>query len=124
MVTIVLSKKKRRRLIADASASRGNETLRLAAFGLIVFYNLVGVLDIISTTMAISGGKGEEANPFLRYLMDEVGSGWIIAKLVLQSVISMMVLWFPHPYVLALFAPAVAGNAVIVANNFLIAAGV
>ncbi len=89
----------------------------------VIFYNLVGVLDVVSTTLALENGQGEEANPVMRTMMTQFGAGWIAAKLILQSLVSMMVLWFPHPFVLAMFVPAVAGNAVIVLNNFAIAAG-
>ena len=119
----VVSKNRRQKLINDALISRRNETFRLLALGFVLFYNLVGVLDVISTTLAIEAGLGEEANPVVRAAMTEFGSGWIAAKLLLQSVVSVMVLWFPHPFVLALFGPAVAGNAVIVLNNFAIVSG-
>ena len=109
--------------MSDASASRRNELLRVLAVACVLFYNLVGVLDVISTTLAIEGGMGEEGNPIVRTAMEEFGSGWIAAKLILQTVVSIMVLWFPHPFVLALFAPAVAGNAAIVLNNFVIVLG-
>lgn len=102
-------------------SSRANDVLRLVALCLVVFYNVVGLLDIFSTVLAIETGVAEEANPLMRYLMEEIGVGWVAVKLTLQFMISAMVLWFPHRYVLLLFAATVAGNSIIVANNFLIA---
>ena len=59
----------------------------------------------------------------MRAVMEQYGRGWIVAKLTLQSLVSAMVVWFPHRLVLALFAPAVAINTLVVLNNFAIAAG-
>ena len=122
MVWLIFSPQRRRKLVEDASRSREDYGLRAAAIGVVIFYNLVGVLDIVSTSLAIGLGVAEEANPVLRSLMDNVGHGWIAAKLLLQSVVSAMVLWFPHRFVLTLFAVAVAANALIVINNFSIIA--
>ncbi|MEM6414544.1 MAG: DUF5658 family protein [Pseudomonadota bacterium] len=121
MVKFIFSRRKRQQLISDAMSSRANDVLRLVALCLVVFYNVVGLLDIFSTVLAIETGVAEEANPLMRYLMEEIGVGWVAVKLTLQFMISAMVLWFPHRYVLLLFAATVAGNSIIVANNFLIA---
>lgn len=117
MVWSLVSPKRRRRLIADASRSRRSAVLRATAIGAVVAYNLVGIMDILSTVIAISGGAGEEANPFLRVAMASFGPGWIGAKLFLQAVITVMVLWFPHRIVLAIFVVAVLCNAGVVYNN-------
>ena len=121
MVWIVVSQKRRRQLVDDAERSRADAPARAAAIALVVFYNLVGVLDVVSTTRAIGLGVAEEVNPILRALMDGFGHGWIIGKLLLQALITVMVLWFPHRFVLTLFALAVTFNAIVVANNFSIA---
>lgn len=108
-------------LASDArQARRSRLRFRLALY-LVVIYNLVGIADIVSTTMALNTGAGYEANPFIRLLMEEIGSGWIPAKLFLQGVISAMVLYFPHWIVIIFFALATTWNADIVHNNFVIA---
>ena len=56
-----------------------------------------------------------------RAAMDNFGHGWIGAKLFLQAVITVMVLWFPHRVVLAIFTAAILFNAGIVYRNFQIA---
>ena len=71
--------------------------------------------------IALESGAGVEANPVLRAMMEHAGDGWILAKLALQGVISVMVLWFPHWIVLGFFTIATTGNAWIVYNNFAIA---
>lgn len=105
---------------AEARAIRLNVVIALAA---VAVYNIVGVLDIVSTIAAIELGRAQEANPLMRAIMDHHGAGWIAAKLFLQLVISGMVLWFPHRIVIAAFTLAVTTNGLIVANNFLIAFG-
>ena len=87
----------------------------------VIAYNIVGFTDIFSTVTAIDVGAGVEANPFLRILMDHAGDSWVIAKMALQGVISFMVLWFPHWFVIGLFTLATVGNAWIVFNNLSIA---
>jgi hypothetical protein len=105
---------------AEARSFRLNSVIALAA---VLVYNIVGVLDIVSTIAAIELGRAEEANPLMRAIMDNHGPGWIGAKLFLQLVISGMVLWFPHRIVVAVFTLAITLNGLIVANNFLIAFG-
>lgn len=92
-----------------------------AAWAAIIIYNIVGALDIYSTSLALAGGFGEEANPVMRAAMENFGAGWIAAKLMLQAVISVMVLWFPHRFVIGIFAVAVAFNAGVVYSNLAIA---
>lgn len=91
-----------------------------AAVAVIVLYNIIGVLDIVSTVIAIETGAGEEGNPVILTLMNHIGDYWMLTKLALQGVISVMVLWFPHWIVLGFFSLAIAGNAVVVYNNFAI----
>jgi len=110
-------------IAADASVARrrpGNIALAIAA---VVFYNFVGLFDIVSTIAAIESGVAEEANPLMRAIMDNYGAAWIVAKLALQFLISGMVLWFPHRVVLLMFLAAASLNAAIVLNNIRIALG-
>lgn len=104
----------------EARAGRFNGAIALAA---VFVYNIVGLLDIVSTIAAIELGRAEEANPLMRALMAKQGTGWIWAKLFLQLVISAMVMWFPHRIVLTVFALAITLNGLIVMNNFWIAFG-
>ena len=119
----VVSRNQRERLTRDAERARTNDMARVAAIGLVILYNLIGVLDIVSTNTAISLERGEEANPLIRTMMVQFGMGWILGKLAMQALVSAMVIWFPHPMVLAMFTLAIFGNAVAVANNFMIVAG-
>ncbi len=121
MVFSLASSKRRRQLGEEARQSRASAIGRVAAWALVIAYNIVGVADIVSTVIAVDSGAGVEANPILAALMTHAGAGWILAKLALQGLISFMVLWFPHWIVLGFFATAIAGNAWIVANNFFIA---
>ena len=93
------------------------------AFAVVMAYNMIGVFDIVSTIAALELGAGEEANPLMRAVMSNYGVAWIAAKLFLQIVISGMVLWFPHRFILIIFALSVWTSGFIVINNFRIALG-
>ena len=121
MVWSLASAKRRKKLAEDAQSSRSSIWRRRAAWLIVIIYNVVGITDIISTNIAIGSGAGIEANPMLRFAMEQAGDGWMVAKLALQGVISFMVLWFPHWIVISIFTIATAGNALIVYNNFAIA---
>ncbi len=114
------SVERRRKLSEDAEQARASVFYRRAAWIAVIIYNLVGVADIASTVIALSSGAGVEANPVLRSLMEHAGEGWVVAKLALQGIVSIMVLWFPHRIVLGFFVIATLGNAWVVYNNFLI----
>lgn len=86
-----------------------------------IIYNFIGAADIYSTVYAIDIGAGTEANPVVRAMMEHVGDGWVLGKLALQAVISVMVLWFPHWIVIGFFSLATAGNAYVVYSNLTIA---
>ncbi|WP_411818839.1 DUF5658 family protein [Hyphococcus sp. DH-69] len=118
---VLASSKRRQQMTEEAKQSRASALHWNLAWLFVVIYNLVGIADIFSTELALQMGAGEEANPIVRGMMEQVGDGWIVAKLLLQAVISFMVLWFPHWIVLSFFAVATFGNAIIVANNFAIA---
>ncbi len=104
-----------------AKAARADRQLFLASAVLAVVYNLVGALDIISTVAGLQAQLGEEANPFVRLLMDNLANGWILAKLGLQLLVTVMILWFPHRLVLMIFTVPVAVTAMVVWNNLQIA---
>ncbi len=120
MVWSLASAKRRQKLSEDAERSRASAVARTLAWIAVIVYNIVGLTDIVSTVLAVESGAGTEANPILRAVMENIGEGWILAKLALQGVISFMVLWFPHWIVLSFFSAAILGNAWIVYNNFLI----
>lgn len=107
----------------EAARSRGDaDNLRLAWVA-VALYNVVALFDIISTVTAIGAGVGEEANPVMRAAMENLGAGWIGAKIALQMMISGMVIWFPHRLVLGIFTAAILFNAFVVLNNFRIVYG-
>ena len=121
MVWSIVSPKRRRRLVEQASRSRQDRLAGRIALFAVVVYNIVGLSDIASTLLSIHAGAGEEANPVLRAAMAGLGPGWIAAKLALQGVISFMVLWFPHRIVLAIFIAAITFNTLVVYNNLVVA---
>jgi hypothetical protein len=121
MVWSIVSRTRRRRLVDEATRSRTDPIAAIIAIASVITYNLVGLLDIHSTSVGLGLGGVEEVNPIMRAAMDNFGHGWISAKLFLQVVISAMVLWFPHRIVLAIFIAAIMFNAGVVWSNLEIA---
>lgn len=121
MVWSLATGTRRRRLARDAAHSRASWARRWAAAVVVIIYNFVGAADIYSTIYAIDIGAGTEANPVVRAMMEHAGDGWVLGKLALQAVISVMVLWFPHWIVIGFFSLAIIGNAFVVHSNLTIA---
>ena len=121
MFWVLSSSKRRRKLNEDAESARAATANMVAAWILVAIYNLVGFLDVASTIIAIESGLGREANPLILAMMENIGGYWVLPKLALQAVVSVMVLWFPHWIVLGFFSLAMIGKSVVVYNNFAIA---
>ncbi len=102
----LLSESGRQRLSAFATKERLKPAHRITALALVFLYNMTGFADILSTQIALASGNGIEANPVIRTAMESLtwSNGWIIFKLTLQLLVSAMVIWFPHRFVMALFA--------------------
>lgn len=102
----LLSEGGRQRLSAFATKERLKPAHRITALALVFLYNMTGFADILSTQIALASGNGIEANPVIRTAMESLtwSNGWIIFKLTLQLLVSAMVIWFPHRFVMALFA--------------------
>jgi len=118
---VLASSKRRRKLHKDAESARASTRNLVAAWALVIAYNTAGLFDIVSTTIAIDSGLGREANPVILAMMQSIGGYWVLPKLALQGVVSLMVLWFPHWIVLGFFSVAVIGKSMVVYNNFAIA---
>lgn len=113
----------RRKLAAQAAEARGERVLFWGAVVLLVFYNAIGALDIMTTEIGLRSGVAAESNPVIGGVMAMMADQWVWGKLVLQLAVSAMILWFPHRVVLGIFFVAVLINAVTVANNFAIIGG-
>ena len=112
------SANRRRNLVRYAHLARADNKLFWSAFAIIVVYNIVGMMDILSTGLALAVNvNAQEGNPFLSYLMESGDTTWIITKLLLQALVSFMIIWFPHKTVLMMFVPVVIINALVVLNN-------
>ena len=101
-----------------ARAVPGN---RIAALVIVVLYNAAGFADVYSTIQAIGLGA-TEANPVVRTAMEALASYWVAPKLVSQALVTAMILWFPHRFVLAVFSAAVLMTILVVLNNLRIVA--
>ena len=104
-----------------ARRARAVPANRIAALLIVVLYNAIGFADVASTAHGLSQGA-VEANPIVRSFMDALAHYWIAPKLACQLLVSAMILWFPHRFVLAIFSLAVAATGAAVVNNLLVAA--
>ena len=99
-----------------AARARGVPANRVTAMLIVVFYNVAGFADVFTTIEALGLGASE-ANPVVRAFMDLLANYWVIPKLGSQLLVSAMILWFPHRFVLAIFTLAVAATCAVVWNN-------
>ena len=53
-------------------------------------------------------------------MMENMQGGWGLAKLTLQVLGSIMILWFPHRFVLAIFSVSMLITVAVVINNLAI----
>ena len=109
------------RIGEQAARARAVPMNRLIALVIVVFYNAVGLADVASTVQAINLGA-VEVNPMMRSVMEAIHHYWIAPKLAGHLLVSAMILWFPHRFVLAIFSLAVAATGAAVVNNLLVAA--
>lgn len=56
---------------------------------------LAGVLDAVSTELALATGLAFEANPFVRAIQDEIGSFWLVPKLITHVTLAYVIVKFP-----------------------------
>lgn len=110
-----------RRIAGEARKARAKRPLMIAAIVIAALYNIVGILDVISTLAGMRAAGAVEANPLIRMFMDTLDNGWVVAKLSLQLIVSAMIVWFPHRVVLGMFGAAVALTGWAVFNNLQIA---
>ena len=99
-----------------AREARSVPTNRIVALIIVVLYNAAGFADVASTIEPLGLGA-TEANPIVRTAMDHLARYWVAPKLASQALVTAMILWFPHRYVLAVFSAAVLATVVVVASN-------
>ena len=100
-----------------AREARADRQLFLISAAVAILYNFLGAVDIVSTVAGLQAQLGEEANPVVRLMMENLNNGWILAKLSLQVLVTLMILWFPHRIVLAIFSVSMFITASAVINN-------
>ena len=103
--------------IGEAAArARAVPANRLTAILIVLCYNAAGFADVATTVQAMGMGASE-ANPVVRGFMDLLSRYWVVPKLGSQILVTAMVLYFPHRFVLAIFSLAVAATTAVVWNN-------
>ncbi|MBB4658595.1 DUF5658 family protein [Parvularcula dongshanensis] len=104
-----------------AQRARSVPANRLAALFIVVLYNAIGFADVASTLHGLSAGA-VEANPIVAAAMESLAHYWVAPKLACQLLVTAMIVWFPHRFVLTIFSIAVAATGIAVVNNMLVAA--
>lgn len=99
-----------------AARARSVPANRLTALLIVLLYNAAGFADVATTAQAMGMGA-HEANPIVRGFMDLLAAYWVVPKLGSQLLVTAMILWFPHRFVLAVFSLAVAATCAVVWNN-------
>ena len=99
-----------------AARARTVPANRVTALLIVTLYNVAGFADVWTTVHALGLGASE-ANPVVRGFMDLLAHYWVIPKLGSQLLVSAMILWFPHRFVLAIFTLAVAATCATVWSN-------
>lgn len=99
-----------------AARARAVPANRVTALLIVMLYNVAGFADVWTTVQALGLGASE-ANPVVRSFMDLLANYWVVPKLASQLLVSAMILWFPHRFVLAIFTLAVAATCATVWSN-------
>jgi hypothetical protein len=89
---------------------------------------VLNLADVVSTWIALSSGRGVEANPFVLFLGGPFSPLSLYLKLILIPAAMLIAAWYlahqfkdPRLGIAAFITPAV-GYAVVVANNVMVAA--
>lgn len=103
-----------------AREARSNPGCRTYGFWLAIGIVLVGLLDVVSTDIALTHGGAYEANPLIRSLMTSLGVFWVAPKMILHGALGYMVIWYPNRITLAVMTVVAGLVALAAANNFYI----
>lgn len=101
---------------AEAPASGG--FWRRAAIWVAALTVIAGVLDAASTELALATGKAWEANPFVRALQAEIGSYWVVPKMIVHGALAAVILAFPRPFTLIVLGTLGLVTLAAAINNF------
>ena len=101
-----------------AREAREDKRAGAYAFWLAVAILIAGVLDVVSTDLALAAGGAREANPVVRALQASLGAFWVVPKLLLHGVLGYMVTWFPNRPTLISMTIVCGLVLLAAANNF------
>jgi hypothetical protein len=103
-------------LPAIASENRNSPRLRLASFFIASCLLALTVLDIMTTNLGLAAGA-IEGNKIMRWFQDNMGQWWYLPRLIGQLIPAIMIVWYPHRYVLIIITPVIPILAYFVWNN-------
>lgn len=91
--------------------------MTFAVYALAALYAALSIWDVISTVRFLGLGL-REANPVIRWTIENLGPLWPVPKLALAGgVIAAAVLWFPTGWAVALLVPSCGLMAWVVWHN-------
>ena len=103
-----------------ALRARQDQTLVKLGYTVAGLFVVLGMLDVLSTNMAIAVG-GYELNSFIRSMQDHLGHFWYVPKLALQATVAAMIVWSPNRMTICIMTLMCGWTSSIVTNNFIIA---
>ncbi len=95
--------------------TRGRRALAVA---LAAALSLAGLLDAVSTELALATGQAIEANPLVRAIQGEVGSFWLLPKLLVHILLAYVILTFPTRLTFAVMGALTATTFLVALSNF------
>lgn len=93
----------------------------LTAGVLAVLIVVVGFFDVISTNVTLAAGNVER-NPLIRWIQHHLNEWWFLPKIAVHFLLALVILWLPTRRMIWNARVGVALYALVIANNFHIAA--
>lgn len=104
-----------------SSASVGREPsnlMRAAAAAFAVLTIVAGVLDALSTELALATGHAYEANPVVRGLQELGGLFWIVPKMAAHGLLAYVLVRYPNIWTIGLLGGLALATLAVALNNF------
>lgn len=103
-----------------ALQARRDQTLVTVGYSLASLFVVLGMMDVLSTNLALSYGA-YEINGIMRSTQEWFGELWYIPKLALQAMVAAMIVWSPNRATICIMTLMCGWTSSIVTSNFMIA---
>lgn len=81
---------------------------------------IVGLMDCVSTELALASGQAREANPVVRAMLETIGVFWLLPKMMVHGALAGMSVWYPNRVTLTALTGVACLAGLAAANNFAI----